>query len=144
MKRINISNFAILVTCAMLFLSFHAFGHSPCQTEQKAVDKVERDLMRIRAEIVSLDGKLLALTTHMLVTNHPVEKDIVKHFNERVDLINKIDTAEEKKKAAKNKLPGARVALAHCRDTSYRKCDCAIHHTQNLTSCDCDIKRWRG
>ena len=40
MKHINIFNFTLLVTM-LLYFNFHAFGHSPCQSEQQARDNAQ-------------------------------------------------------------------------------------------------------
>ena len=130
MKSIKILSITLFVTL-LIFSGLYAFGHPPCQTETKAVDEAEDTLNEAKETVNSIYKEIgkAALAGDWA--------EGVRLYEELQRAKNAVEDAEEALKTARN---ARDVCLAH----AYRTCGCAVHDTENPTSCSCYYRTWNG
>ncbi len=139
MKSIRILSFGILVTL-LSFSGLQAFGHSPCKSEQKAVDTAERESRTADRILKNLKNERLDL--YVQASGDPENAPVYGHKLSEID--KKIKKAEKVAKEKREQLQSARNTRDVCMGHAYRTCGCTVHHTESLTSCGCDYKTWNG
>ena len=163
MKSIRILSFGILVTL-LSFSGLQAFGHSPCKSEQKAVDTAEREsrtadriLKNLKNERLDLYvqasgdpenapvyGHKLDLYVQPIASGDLVAENAPVYGHKLSEIDKKIKKAEKVAKEKREQLQSARNTRDVCMGHAYRTCGCTVHHTESLTSCGCDYKTWNG
>lgn len=139
MKNIRILSFGILVTL-LSFSGIRAFGHSPCQSEQKTVDTAERE-SRNADRIL----KNLKIEEVDLLVQASGDRDNAATYGHKLSEIEKkIKKAEKVAKEKREQLQSARNTRDVCIAHAYRTCGCTVHHTESLTSCSCYYNTWNG
>ena len=138
MKRIHIFSIAVLVT-TLFFSGLNAYGHSPCSSENEAVNTARNEYDRAKENVKAIQARITAIYIKN-AKGQGSDTDGADLSALRKDL----EEAKEVKKTKSNNLQSAENVRDNCLAHAYRTCGCATHHTESLTSCGCSYNSWNG